>query len=84
MSNERRASRDLPDAMKVAEVQPLPEAATKAVANPAGDGENPRRHRQLSQSQDFLIVAAEEERKVLIVRSSAGSSQLYLAGPLQI
>lgn len=52
--------------MQVAEVQPLPEAAAKAVTNPAGDGEHPQSHRHLSQSQNLLISAAETGEGLVI------------------
>lgn len=41
---DRDTSKDLPDPVQVAEVQPLPEAAAKTVTNPAGDGEHPQSH----------------------------------------
>lgn len=52
--------------MQVAEVQPLPEAAAKAVTNPASDGEHPQSHRHLSQSQNLLVSAAETGRGLVI------------------
>lgn len=39
--------KDLPEAVQVAEVQLLPEAAAKPVTDPAGDGEHPQSHRKL-------------------------------------
>lgn len=44
--------------MQVAEVDPLPEAAAKAVTEPAGDGERPQSDRQLGESQSLLVSAA--------------------------
>lgn len=52
--------------MQVAEVDPLPEAAAKAVTEPAGDGEHPQSDRQLGESQSLLVSAAENDGKWMI------------------
>lgn len=62
-----QTSQDLPDAVQVAEVQLLPETAAKTVTNPAGDGQHPQSHRQLGQTQNLLVCAAEKEIDLVII-----------------
>lgn len=59
----KRESRDSPKTVQVAEVDPLPETAAKAVTEPAGDGEHPQSDRQLGETQSLLVSAAESDRK---------------------
>jgi len=46
-----------PDTVQITEVQFLPEAASKAIANPAGNGQNPQASGRPGQTQHSLICA---------------------------
>ena len=56
--------------MQVAEVKPLPKTAAKTVTNPAGDGKHPQSHRELGETQNLLVSAAETKRRLAVTSKS--------------
>ncbi len=50
-----------PDTVQITEVQFLPEAAAKAITNPAGDSQNPQANGRPGQTQHSLICATVEK-----------------------
>lgn len=66
MLNELNIQQDImahsPDTVQITEVQFLPEAAAEAIANPAGDGQNPQASGRPGQTQHSLICATEWEQ----------------------
>lgn len=54
-----------PDTVQITEVQFLPEAASEAIANPAGNGQNPQARERPGQTQHSLICATVWQRDQL-------------------
>lgn len=52
-----------PDAVQIAEVELLPEAAAKSVADPAGNGQHPQANGGPSQAQHTLVRTAAKVEK---------------------